>query len=498
MTQDFAKDLTGGQVFISFLKLTKLDPYLFLQVFAIVMQGVTITQLAEDKMCINQLHFPKEYCLTLTSNHSENAETTSTSILVHANSLKNWQTAIDTIPSSIVALFLSYWLEKYPHYLKAIMLLPNLGAILSILILLSNAFLFKVSSWAILLASVPSGFSGSITLLTSSFYTYVSWSTPTRFLVMRFAMLELFISTGSLCGTYLSGKVLTMKPWIHGQPENYLGVLFVSLALLVTAFIWGFFVTLEGVPDTAEHLACRSHREVVKDVFQLSRFKELAEPLTVKRSGRDKTKLIMAIISGLIIWSIIGGDYTISFQFSQKVYGWSAEKYSTLSTYFNILPALLSVIVPQLLKCMSVRDSAVGLIGALSVISMSGIKGIVTNDVGFALANSFGGLGSLASIANRALVSQIVDPEETAKIFAIISSANSYASIAAAYIYTHVYSATMDFHPGLIYNIAALLALIPAINFLVNDIAAVIRKREERKQKQVDVNNNTISLAVIS
>lgn len=147
MTRDPAKDQTNGQVFIEFMKLTKLDPYLFLQICAIVMQGVTITQLAEDKMCINQLHFPQEYCLTITSNHSLNAKNISNSILVHANSLKNWQSAIETVPSTIVAIFLSYWLEKYPHYMKAIMLLPNLGSILSILILLLNAFAFKVCKY---------------------------------------------------------------------------------------------------------------------------------------------------------------------------------------------------------------------------------------------------------------------------------------------------------------------------------------------------------------
>lgn len=303
--------------------------------------------------------------------------------------------------------------------------------------------------------------------------------------------------TGVLAGTYFGGKILAMKPWIHGQPENYLGVLFVSLGLLVAACIWGLLVTLEGVPETAENLADRSHREVIKDVFQLSRIKELTKPLTVKRAGRDKTRLLMSILSGLIIWSVAGGDQAIGFQFAQRVYGWSAEKFSSLSTYLNIVPALLSIIVPQLLKCMSVRDSAVGFIGALSVMSLNALKGLITTDIGFALAYTFGGLSSLAAIANRACVSQIVDPEETAKIFAIISSANSYASIVAAYAYTHIFNATIDSRPGLIYNIAAFLVLIPVTNFLVNDIATVIKKRKERKQKQNDVNNNAISLAVI-
>ena len=147
MTQDFDKNLTQYQVVINFLKLLKFDIYLFLQCVAIVMQGITITQLAEDKMCINQLHFPKEYCLTLTSNHSHEASTQS--ILVHANTLKNWQTAIETIPSTIIALFLSFWLQSYPHYLKTLMMIPCFGCIIQIIIFLTNAFFFKVCKYTI-------------------------------------------------------------------------------------------------------------------------------------------------------------------------------------------------------------------------------------------------------------------------------------------------------------------------------------------------------------
>lgn len=146
MSQDFPKDLTKGQVIINFLKLLKFDIYLFLQCIAIVMQGVTITQLAEDKMCINQLHFPKEYCLTLTTNHSH--ESTTQSILVHANTLKNWQTVIETVPSTIIALFLSYWLQNYPHYLKTLIMVPCFGYIIQIFIFLTNAFFFKVRKYS--------------------------------------------------------------------------------------------------------------------------------------------------------------------------------------------------------------------------------------------------------------------------------------------------------------------------------------------------------------
>ena len=134
---------------VDFISLMKLDLCLLLFGIANNLQNVTVVQLAEDKMCINNLNLPVNYCLTITEKH--NTEENAQLIMKHADDIKNWQFFIMNIPGTIISGFLGYWLDKYPHYLKFMVLLTLFAETLQSIILLANAYAFSISEYQLLI-----------------------------------------------------------------------------------------------------------------------------------------------------------------------------------------------------------------------------------------------------------------------------------------------------------------------------------------------------------
>lgn len=137
------KKMSSWRRFIDFVGLMKLDLCLLLFGIANNLQNVTVVQLAEDKKCINDLGLAVDYCLTITEKH--NSAPDAQLILQHADNIKNWQFFIMNIPGTIVSGFLGYWLDKYPHYLKFMVLLTLIAETLQSIILLVNAYVFSLS-----------------------------------------------------------------------------------------------------------------------------------------------------------------------------------------------------------------------------------------------------------------------------------------------------------------------------------------------------------------
>ena len=126
---------------IDFLKLMKVDLCLTFFMFGLIMQNVTVLQLMEDKMCRNQLNLNEEFCHTLTTDHYNESDTKL--ILRKANTFKNYQFTIVNGPALVLSIFLGYWLDNYPKYIKFMVIFPLLAGFCMNLILLINAFFFS-------------------------------------------------------------------------------------------------------------------------------------------------------------------------------------------------------------------------------------------------------------------------------------------------------------------------------------------------------------------
>ncbi|XP_053208678.1 LOW QUALITY PROTEIN: uncharacterized protein LOC128392649, partial [Panonychus citri] len=355
--------------------------------------------------------------------------------------------------------------------------------------LLSCFLIIFTASYAILLAYVPFALGGGMFLIYGACYTYVAWSTPPELLIIRFAIMEFVNMSGKLIvlvvdqrhflticlfsiveykqrfiGTYISGQILIMKPWVPDQARNYIGVLALSTILLMTTLLMASLFKLKNMPKATAENANRKLCAVFVDVFKLSRLNDLFSTFFKRRPNAGRVRLLLLVLSGTLCLGAFHGEETIGYQYAQRVYGWSAEKYSTLYSLLSIIPALATSLGPHILKtCLGLSDSLIGILGTISVFTMNLIHGVILTPYGFILTYITGALHRVSFVAFRSLISTMVDSCEAAKIFTLITVFDSYGALGSAFMYTRVFNVTIQNNPGLTFIIAASILTIPVL-----------------------------------
>ncbi|XP_015785473.2 uncharacterized protein LOC107362849 [Tetranychus urticae] len=442
-----SKKMSSWRRFVDFVGLMKLDLCLLLFGIANNLQNVTVVQLAEDKKCINDLHLPAKYCLSVTEKHStgENAYM----IVVHAYYIKYWQFYITDIPGTIVAAFLGCWLDKYPHHLKFMVLIALCANTLQSIILLVNAYLFSLSSYFILITYVPFALGGGMFLIYGACYTYVAWSTPPKLLIVRFAIMEFVSMSAGFIGTYISRQVLMMKPWVGGQARNYIGLLSLSTILLLIAMLLASIFKLKNMPVATSE----KYRNKFSNVFS---------PFFKTRPNAGRARLLLLVLSGILCLGAFHGKETYGLRYAELIYGWSAQKYSTMHSLLSIIPALATSLGPFVLKtCLGLSDPIIGILGSLSVVAMNFIHGVVLTPYGFTFTYIAGALHRISIAAFFSLIANMIDSNEVAKIFTMITIFASYGASFSAFMYKVTLSLTIKSNPGLTFIIAAIILIIP-------------------------------------
>lgn len=128
----------------AFMKMLKIEVYFFLVFFCLNLQIVTNTQLMEDKLCFNELEYPKEFCLSTDSEELFN-DHRKYILLEKTTSMNNYRTIIEVVPSMFLALFGGYWVDTYPSHIKFILTLPVIAEMTKMVILIINCYFFDLS-----------------------------------------------------------------------------------------------------------------------------------------------------------------------------------------------------------------------------------------------------------------------------------------------------------------------------------------------------------------
>ncbi|XP_015781331.1 uncharacterized protein LOC107359362 [Tetranychus urticae] len=433
--------------FFSYLNLTKFDYLTCIFACAFIFQGLVVTQLMEDKVCLNDLKLDPDFCRNFAS-HANSSETQE--ILRTANSFKRWQNFVTNAPSLVVSIFMGYWLGNYPKYFKLMMIVPFIGGIGMIILLLINLFAFKTPWWGLLVAYSPYSLSGGTTLLFSAVYTSTTWGTPSHLVIVRFGVLEFLAKMSMLSSSYASGKVLAMSPWISGQSKNYVGVLIVSMAL----YLFGLLVTILMKPAfTYEKKPEKENAtlsQIVSDVFRISRVKECIFLITKQRPNQGRLRLILLLTSGAICNASISGEDGIAYQFAQRVYGLTEDAYTSMLTLVYIPPTIATSIAPSILKYLGLSDSSIAIFGSLSLAAFFTIRGLFLSIRGYIAGYVIGSCGRIASVAIRSLIVFTIPSNESAQVFTISTALETLFGLGAVFLYTTIFSATIADHPGVV------------------------------------------------
>ncbi len=130
---------------LSIIKRLRIEPFIFLFFFSNAIQGITITQLAQDKICLFKYRQTQEYCSELSEQISTESEFDFKSrILSDVTEFNLFKTLISTFPVIFWSLFLGSWADRHSSAPKILLCLGSIAAVLETTILLINSVYFEL------------------------------------------------------------------------------------------------------------------------------------------------------------------------------------------------------------------------------------------------------------------------------------------------------------------------------------------------------------------
>ena len=132
--------------FIQLVKQLRVEPFIFLHLFAMTASQVTQSQLIQDKICVLEFNQTNHYCMNLHQlDPNSNQSDTQSQILVRLTELNLYITLINKLPVLIWSLFIGSWCDKYIHGRKILMCFAAIGSIIDIILFMINSFFFNIS-----------------------------------------------------------------------------------------------------------------------------------------------------------------------------------------------------------------------------------------------------------------------------------------------------------------------------------------------------------------
>ena len=483
---------------LELIKLLRIDIYMMLFFISFSISGVSLNQLVEDKVCLNQLKLDKSICMNL--EHTDNShETNKNYIFSKAAAFKNYQTLIFTTPGIFLSLFIGYWIDNYPSHLKFILAAPAFGGTLGAFIIIYNCFYFETDYMQLLSSDVLKGFAGGFATIYTGVYTYITRKTPAKFRALRFAILEFFSFIATPISIYLGGFLLTTPPWFDKQPRNYIAVFIVSAVCSTLSLIWVLVFVNDAdsrqetkndtTNDSNSLIDDQESRDTVDDgfdapdsmikqpvskgcfgnfthtfadIFNFANVKSMFNTCTKKRENGFRVRIWHSLIISAVILLAYMGDVAIGFPFAQKVYHWDARYYSNISSILIIIPSIgTSLLSPILIRKFGFSDTGLGILGCLSLLSSMIIRGGWLTPVGYFVASVCGIFGGLTPISIRSLIARMINFDEIGQVYSLLSAIESCAPAISSLFYSNVFNATIGSFPGLVYQIAAGLLFYP-------------------------------------
>ena len=134
---------------ISFIKLLRVEPYMFLSFLPFILFDSPLSQLKQDKICRLKFNRTVDECLNLAKLNPTTEDGSidfKSAILIESAQLSNYYTIIGTLPTFFWVLILGPWIDKYVKGRKIIVVAGNLGSIVTMLIELYMSISFETSN----------------------------------------------------------------------------------------------------------------------------------------------------------------------------------------------------------------------------------------------------------------------------------------------------------------------------------------------------------------
>ncbi|XP_015790025.1 proton-coupled folate transporter-like [Tetranychus urticae] len=487
------------------VKLLRIDVFYFLATLSTLLPEIALNQLIQDKYCINKYSLNESVCLNLET-AGPAYDRVRNDVLKDTTTLKMHFTLMTTIPAIILSLILGYWMDKYPGHLRYLAGVASLAVICQNVMIIIQCLHFEMDADSLLWTYLVPVFTGSSIIISIGTFTYATRKTPAKFRAVRFTIIEICLFAAMPIASLLGGGLLASKPWFPNQHRNYIGVYIISSVSAAIAAIWVVLLlydaadeevkTNESQPkgDASSCEKTKTMKQIIYDIIKPDNIVHASRTVFKRRPNNAHWYLISTILAGIISNICNSSEQYIGYQFSQKVYHWSAKQIGTYNSIIVIFPALGALIGPPLfIHKMNLHDTSLSIIALVSIMLSFLVKGFILNPIVY-FFGIFGCFASVIFVADRSIISRMIHKDEIGQVYAFSSAIAGFVPTIASLFYTKVFTATLDYNPGLVYIITGLLFIIPLSNsILLNikkqkwDLVLIAEKEKETQEIKVEL-----------
>lgn len=434
-------------IFLQILKTMRIEPFLFLFIIGESAKRASLQNLLEDKACHSYFQFPAEICSNL-SNYTKKED----DVMRVANNYSMIITLISVIPGIFLSVIVGPWSDK--HGRKIPILFATFGVILEFIGYLLNAIFFDLPPYYNIISTIPAGLTAGMIIILGSVFSMISENTSEKHRTIKFFLLEMSIFLGIPLGTEVGGQLYKFY--------GYVCVFAVSLGMVTAAFLWVLFL----VQDSKKYEHHMKIKDLIKDLFSIENIKNSFHTCIKKRENHVRAQIWLLMISMCCLMMASMGTASIGYFYAQKMYNWTVTQYSDVSAIFSILKAVLVLpLIIILTKVYKVKEPVIGILGAISIMTESIIKGLATYQWLYYLSNVFAIPAIMASVAVRSRMSKLVPHEELGRVFFMLAMMESTVPVLGTTSFSQLYNATVGIYPGISYLTASIFVIFPTIVF---------------------------------
>ncbi|XP_055588510.1 proton-coupled folate transporter-like [Uranotaenia lowii] len=472
---DHSEQVIGG--FRGAKRWILLEPVAFLLCFGLAIAGIVLSNQLIFQTCV-YLGYDRDRCRQMeskTGNGSDDAELELIVQPVVAN-FNMVSSIVNSVVPALVGLFLGPWSDRFGR--KPVIVLPCVGYVMTYVL---KAVIFAVSEqapvspWFYLVADIPAVLCGGTTVVMAGMYSYVSDVVPNQGRTIRMGMQNSAALTGALLGLMSSSFVLR---WTNT------GIVFlIALVAIVLSTIYLVLFVEDSIEvrDFADVSGCCWK---LREIFRLDSLKAMVDSALKARPNYDRAVLWFSILIGCL--TVLGqGGSSIFYLFTRKKFDWSLQDFTlwqSTELVSTIVSNFLGIVI--LKKVFRLPDISIAFLSILSFIGDSFIKGLATGGWHLYLATATTPFKSTEGAAFMAIITNILAPNEVAKIFSMAMALTAMIQLAAAPLFTLIYNATLSTSPELFNFVASAIFCVNLL--LVGVVYVLLRKRNEARRTSRD------------
>ncbi|ESO94309.1 hypothetical protein LOTGIDRAFT_232543 [Lottia gigantea] len=436
-----------------FIKNITVEPLMFMYMMAIFISYPTFQALLYRKICVR--NFNQTFCDALSNfsdseglNHTHQIEEdfvqTETSHWILLNNVAT------TVPSCISVLCYLGPLVDVNHK-KAILTTLSVSILQALSNLIGSIFLYIPESY-LLIGSILNGLGGGFIAMMMAIYSYITIITTYRNKTYRISIVESMIFVAGFLGVFTSGLMI-----------DKLGFIF-TYSFIIGLLVLSVFYVLIRLPSSISIAGTEIKFEENEGKFCQRVFEKLSSMIKfVRKEREEKYKLYIGlmILVILILQFATSGENDVMFLYVTRApLSWSRTLYGYFKGSENFLRgAMLLTVLPVLKFRFHLRDTSIIIIGLISKFVGFIFYSFRITEVIFTGA-VMSMLMGFPSAGLRSLVSSLVDKNEHGRLFGLIASLESIASLIATLLFNEVYPASLPFFPGLCFILAAVIVCV--------------------------------------